>query len=279
LRNSCLTKLVILPFVTAMPDHKAIKKRTHRHNSAIHKSGAVMRFSRAVLFRKKQLWKKKLGSLKTEPKVRAAKKGPETRVKKIGGAKNGTERKVAVQKSTRLYATQGKRVRHMKKSGVRKARPVPKLRSSITPGTVLILLAGRHKGKRVVFLKQLASGLLLVTGPYAINGCPLRRISQVFVIATKTRLNISEVKLPALDDAYFKRVKPDRRNRKKEAGDIFAKKKEQYKITEQRKADQVVVDKQVVAAIKKHQDKKLIKEYLKSLFCLRNKQYPHKLVF
>jgi len=109
----------------------------------------------------------------------------------IGGEKNGGKRLVPTQKAATFYPAED--VRQPKKS--RKTNVPTKLRSSITPGTVLILLAGRFRGKRVVFLKQLTSGLLLVTGPYQVNGVPLRRVNQAYVIATSTKLDLGDFKV------------------------------------------------------------------------------------
>ncbi|KAF3785678.1 60S ribosomal protein L6 [Nymphaea thermarum] len=120
-------------------------------------------------------------------------------------------------------------------------RPIPhnrkptKLRASITPGTVLILLAGRFMGKRVVFLKQLPSGLLLVTGPFKVNGVPLRRVNQGHVIAISTKIDISDANVEKFDDKYF--TKEAQEKRKKTEGQFFEASKEESKVLPQGKKD------------------------------------------
>merc|ERR1711963_83970 len=198
---------------------------------------------------------------------------PKFVTKPIGGDKNGKERTVRVKKLPRFYPTEDK-PRKLQNY----AAKFKKLRTTLTPGTVCILLAGRHKGKRVVFMKQLSSGLLLVNGPYHLNGCPLRRINQRYVIATKTKLDIKSVKVPErVNDAYFKRQKV--KKAKSAQGDIFNTKKEVYSVSEERKEDQKSVDSQLLDVIRKHPEKKLMFGYLGAMFSLSNGQYPHKMVF
>jgi large subunit ribosomal protein L6e len=149
-------------------------------------SPAVGRYSRSQLFAKRGLFKgKKTG---TAP---APAETPATKEVQVGGAKNGSTRTIPTAKAARFYPAED--VRKPKKS--RKTAAPTKLRSSISPGTILILLAGRFRGKRVVFLKQLESGLLLVTGPYKLNGVPLRRVNQAYVIATSTKVDLGDEKV------------------------------------------------------------------------------------
>jgi large subunit ribosomal protein L6e len=98
--------------------------------------------------------------------------------------------------------------KHYKKSPKAKTA---KLRKGIVPGSVLILLAGRFRGRRVVFLKQLTSGLLLVTGPYKVNGVPLKRVNQAYTLTTSTKVDLKGADVSKIDDALFKKEKKSKK--------------------------------------------------------------------
>ncbi|KAL0211822.1 hypothetical protein RCL1_005448 [Eukaryota sp. TZLM3-RCL] len=115
----------------------------------------------------------------------------------------------------------------------------PRLRHPIVPGSVLILLAGRFRGKRVVFLKQMESGLLLVTA---------------FVMPTSTKVELPQMDLSKYTDDYFKKT------------DIDASKIE----------DQKAVDSHVLAAVNKVP---YLKDYLRCAFTLNNGDHPHRMRF
>ena len=156
-----------------------------------------------------------------------------------------------------------------KKKGPKHVTP---LKGSITPGQVLILLAGKHQGKRVVFLKQLESGLLLVTGPYKLNGVPLKRIPQSYTIATSTKVNIAPADFTSILDSYFAKEKV-KTSKAEEA--FFTVKKEKKPFSEAKKVIQSQVDAGLLAGLKDP----LVKKYLKTKFRLRNGMFPHALKF
>jgi large subunit ribosomal protein L6e len=211
----------------------------------------------------------------------------------VGGEKNGQKRMVPTQKAAIFYPAEDSR--QPKKS--RKTPQATKLRESITPGTVLILLAGRFRGKRVVFLKQLGSGLLLVTGPYAINGVPLRRVNQAYVIATSTKVDLGDFKASTknapfifwapwtnsilqldekLNDTFF--AKPKTPRSRDAESEFFAdgnpKVKESY--PEAKSSEQKIVDKVVIESVKKTEN---LGKYLKASWGLSKGQHLHQMVF
>ncbi|KAI5288112.1 hypothetical protein KEM52_001297 [Ascosphaera acerosa] len=162
---------------------------------------------------------------------------------------------------------------------VRKAVHPCKPRASLQPGTVLILLAGRFRGKRVILLKHLPQGVLLVTGPFKLNGVPLRRVNARYVIATSSKVDVSAVDAAILDKAstpeYFVREK----KAEKKGEEAFFKqgeKAEKKKVVSARAADQKAVDTPLLAAIKKEE---FLASYLATTFSLRKGDKPHEMKF
>ncbi|KAJ6257263.1 60S ribosomal protein L6-B [Drechslerella dactyloides] len=176
-------------------------------------------------------------------------------------------REIPANKASKWYPTAD--IPQPKKA--RKTQHPTKLRESLVPGTILIILAGRFRGKRVVYLKPLDGGVLLVTGPFKLNGVPLRRVNARYVIATSTKIDLPELDLDKFDDKYFTAdVKES--SEEDQFFDAAKAAKEKKQLPENRTADQSEVDKALVSVIKQTPQ---LTSYLKSTFSLSKGDRPH----
>merc|ERR1712066_292931 len=163
---------------------------------------------------------------------------------------------------------------------VRKCKtPAPsKGRKCIVPGSVVILLSGRFRGKRVVCLKRLESGLLLVTGPYKVNGVPLKRVNAAYVVPTSTTVDVKGCDVSKVNDAYFARS--TRKSASKGENAFFNNEvemtEEDKKNLANKKAMQKTVDAKLLEAVKKVEH---LAGYLRTRFSLRNNMRFHEMSF
>jgi len=158
---------------------------------------------------------------------------------------------------------------------VRKTVRPAKPRESLEPGAILILLAGRFRGKRVILLKHLSQGVLLVTGPFKVNGVPLRRVNARYVIATSKKVDISGIDAKTVEKVSEPGYFTSEKKKEKSGEDAFFKqgeKPEKKKTTSARASDQKSVDTSLLSTIKKESH---LLDYLRSSFSLRNGDRPH----
>jgi large subunit ribosomal protein L6e len=197
------------------------------------------------------------------------------------GAENWRVYGIAGPKKALPVEKSGKSPKYYPADDIKRPKPSRKnvhkparVRQSITPGSILILLAGRFRGKRVVCLKALPSGLLLVSGPYSLNGVPIRRVNQAYVIATSTKIDVSSIDVSTISDEYFKRSK----STKGEGEDEFflGDAPQPAIVSEERKKDQKVVDEALLKVVEQTPN---LKRYLKARFSLTGNDLPHKMKF
>jgi|TARA_B110000305_G_C19315484_1_gene576195 large subunit ribosomal protein L6e len=155
----------------------------------------------------------------------------------------------------------------------RRTPKAPKLRAGVEPGRVLILLSGRFRGKRVVCLKQLKSGLLCVTGPYKVNGVPVKRVNQVYTLTTSAKVDLKGVKTDAITDETFKKEAAKKSTRSQK---FFAENAPKSTTSDARKKLQKDVDGALAAALKSD---KMLAKYLGARFSLTKSDAPHAMKF
>ena len=116
---------------------------------------------------------------------------------------------------------------------------------------------------------------MLVTGPYKINGVPLRRINQAYVIATSTKVDVKGVDVSKINDAYFSRKNdPPKAEGEDEFFEGDAPKP--AIVSDERKADQKKVDDVLLKTIA---GVDMLEGYLAAHFTLNASDKPHAMKF
>jgi large subunit ribosomal protein L6e len=145
-------------------------------------------------------------------------------------------------------------------------------------------------------VNNLGQGVLLVTGPFKVNGVPLRRVNARYVIATSTKVDLKEINKDVVkrvsDEKYFAHD-PSEKKKGEEAFFKQGQKPEvcrnvwvmwtvlmlllqKKEISKTRVEDQKGLDKAIISAVKKVP---FLEDYLGSSFSLRKGDKPHEMVF
>jgi len=208
-----------------------------------------------------------------KPEKKPKKTGEKAEAKVEGGEKAEAKVEGGEKKKTKKVVSPS--LKRLKRPSKLK---VPKLKKTITPGTILIKLSNPHAGRRSVFLKRLPSGALLCAGPKKINGAYLHRLTQSRVIATSTKIDISGVKLANLREKQLFRRNKRKRGAQSHSKVFFGdkKKKEEGVALLPIKVATKVIDEQLVPLIKKVP---FLSKYLRAKFSLGFGAKPHLLKF
>jgi len=139
-------------------------------------------------------------------------------------------------------------------------------------------------------LKQLPkNGPLVISGPMKFNGVPIRRIDSRYIIATSTKIDVSNVDTSKITTDTFKRPKQEKRvksegefmgDKSKKSAEAKAKKTSKAAakgaVSEERASLQKAVDAALIAAIKKDALGKEKAGYLRSVFTIKSGDVPHR---
>ena len=119
-----------------------------------------------------------------------------------------------------------------------------------------------------------------MTGPFKINGVPLRRVNARYVIGTASKVDLKGIDEKTIEKAggegYFTREKKEQKKASEEAFFKQGEGKEKKKVESGRAKDQKAVDKGLLATIRKEP---MMEGYLKSTFSLRKGDRPHEMRF